>query len=113
MIAHVAFWEETVVEEVRLWQRTGRRLVWWGPRPDDPCTADVHNAREASWARSRSASEVLGRWDRAHDRIAALVASFSDAEAEDERYQKKIRAETYGHYPEHLAEIQDHGLVVD
>jgi hypothetical protein len=109
MVAHVAFWEETVVEEVRMWR--GEPAGDWyggdGPAPSDPWPETaVHNAREAAWARERSAEQVLARWDRVHERVVALIESFSETEAADERYQEKIKAETYGHYPEHLAEVE-------
>jgi hypothetical protein len=72
MLGHVAFWMETI-EPVVVGMYRGRPIVdedWYGgdelglaPR-EWPRTA-VHSAREAAWARSRGAAEVLARLDAA------------------------------------------------
>ncbi len=120
MIAHVAFWDECALPVVGgmfrgdpRWLAVDRLTLnkWYGGGdlgldPADPWPkADVHNAREAAWARGKSASDVLARWDRAHERVLALVATFTEAEAQDERFvayfEDKCR-----HHAEHLAELE-------
>lgn len=114
MVAHVAFWEETVNPVVNGMYR-GKEVAiqeWYGGddlalAPDEPWPiADVHNAREAAWARSRSAEEVLARWDRAHERLLAVVTSITEEEARRDEYFGKIGAATYDHYAEHLSELE-------
>ena len=126
MIAHVAFWDECALPVVGGMFRGDPQWLavdpqtfekWYGGDPStslrtgsglgpaDPWPkADVHNAREAAWARGKSAIEVLARWDRAHERVLALVATFTEAEAQDERFvayfQDKCR-----HHAEHFAEL--------
>jgi hypothetical protein len=114
MVAHVAFWEETVDPVVNGMFR-GKEVPledWYGGdhlavAPGEPWPiADVHNAREAAWARARPAEEVLGRWDRAHERLLAVVSTITEDEAGREEYIGKIGAATYDHYAEHLFELE-------
>jgi DinB superfamily len=68
MLGHLGFWLEAT-EGVIVGIFRGEPLrgdfafeSGYVPDPDAPWpTADVHNAREASWARSRSAAEVVAR----------------------------------------------------
>jgi hypothetical protein len=115
MVAHVAFWEETVSPVVNGMYR-GKEVAleeWYGGddlalAPGDPWPiAGVHNAREAAWARTRSAEEVLGRWDLAHERLLAVVTTITEEEARRDEYFGKIAAATYDHYAEHLFELEE------
>jgi hypothetical protein len=113
MLAHVAFWEETVAPFVdgmlrgRDWPH---QADWHGGGGLDSTSgwpaAEVHNAREAAWSRARSVAEVVARWDRAHARCLALVRDLSEAELADARFAEGVKAQTYGHYPDHVAELQ-------
>ena len=113
MLTHVAFWEETCVPMAAHFRGQPRPSVagWYGGHdlgvgPDDPWpNADVHNAREASWARTHSADAVLARWDTAHARLLALIQALSDDELSDPRLQELFDNESFGHYSEHQAEL--------
>jgi hypothetical protein len=113
MLAHVAFWEETVapfVEGMLRGHGWPDQAEWHGGGGFDDTRGwphfDVHNAREAAWSRGRPAAEVLARWDRAHARCLALVRDLTEAELADPRFLDEVRTQTYGHYPEHLAELR-------
>ena len=120
MVAHVAFWDECALPVVggmfrgdQHWLAVGRQTLdkWYGGDdlgigPADPWPkADVHNAREAAWARGKSANEVLARWDSAHERVLALVGTLAEAEAQDERFVAYFE-EKCRHHAEHLAELE-------
>jgi hypothetical protein len=45
--------------------------------------ADVHNAREARWARDQPYEVVLDRAQRAHDRLTEFLATVTDEEADE------------------------------
>jgi hypothetical protein len=63
--------------------------------------ADVHNAREAAWARGHSAPEVLDRCDRAHAELVTLLGTLTDEEvAEHEEYFRPLGAHDEHHAPE-------------
>jgi hypothetical protein len=112
MLAHVAFWSETVEPVVVGMLREepiseadwygGDDLAVMGPWPP----AYVHNAREAEWGRSRSVKEVLARLDAAHRQAVKIAASLNDREMADDRFTGKVRAATIDHYTEHLAELR-------
>lgn len=115
MLAHIAFWEETVKPVFVGWFRGEPDEAfegWYGgddlalTRNDPWPVADVHNAREAAWARRRQSAEVLARLDRAHRQLVEVVASLSQEEADNERYTEKIANATWRHYAKHLPELQ-------
>ena len=109
MVAHVAFWDEAVVPVVVTVFR-GQQLPpgWTFGSGDLGLTdgvwpaADVHNAREAAWARARTAEEVMERADRAHVGLVELLATLTD----DEDVAHVDYFENLGsHYREHLQEL--------
>lgn len=111
MLAHVAFWAETV-EMVIVGQLRGEPISeteWYGG-DDLGITAgwphaDVHNAREADWGRRHGTREVLQRLDAAHRRAVVTTASLDDEEMADDRFTGKVQRATVEHYTEHLAEL--------
>lgn len=112
MLAHVAFWAETV-EMAIVGQLRGEPISeaeWYGG--DDLGISgawphfDVHNAREADWGRRHSIREVLQRLDAAHRRAVTTAAGLDDEEMADERFTGKVRGATIDHYLEHLAELR-------
>lgn len=112
MTGHVAFWEEATEAVIVTMLRDDRLPDGWSfgsgydPESDGEWPrADVHNAREAEWARTRPAAEVIARLDRAHDRAMAVARTFTDAEVSDPRFRSYI-AEKIGHYDEHRPELE-------
>jgi len=109
MLAHVAFWDEAVVPVVVSMFRGEELPAGWafgggdlglseGAWPD----SDVHNAREATWARNRTSAEVIERCDRSHSQLVALLSTLTDDEV--------VRHLDYfvdlgNHYIEHLREL--------
>lgn len=113
MIAHVAFWMETI-EPVVVGMLRGEPLpsdFEFGSgdldlAPEEPWpSADVHNAREAEWARNQEPETVLARLDRAHERVVGVVKTVTDEEIGRNEYISKIADSTYDHFAEHLFEL--------
>lgn len=110
MLAHVAFWDEAVTGVVVGMFRGEPLPDGWSfgsgylPAEDEGwAPAEVHNAREADWARPRTAAEVLGRLDCAHDQVVALLSTVTDQEAlEHVDYFDRLPL----HYVEHLPELR-------
>jgi hypothetical protein len=110
LLAHVAFWDEAVLGVVVGMLRGEPLPDGWtfgsGYLPGDDESwppADVHNAREASWARARTASEVLARLDQAHDLMVDVLSTVTEQEAVEHRdYFDRLPR----HYVEHLPELQ-------
>jgi hypothetical protein len=110
MIAHVAFWEEAVEGFVTLVLRQRPLPEGWefgsGYRPEEAWpAADVHNAREAAWARYRPSAEVLERWDAAHARLVAFLETVSDEEAA--AHADYFTECVEGHFGDHRADFEE------
>lgn len=98
MVGHLAFWFEAA-EAVVVAMFRGAPLradfafgSGYVPDPDQPWPiADVHNAREAAWAKPRHARDVVARLDAGHGRFVLLLESLSPDEVTDERYRDYVR----------------------
>lgn len=103
MLAHVAFWMETVppfVTGAFRGQPSAFEVTFpsgYEPEEEWPA-ADVHNAREAAWARQQPAEEVLRRADRAHEALRSFLETLTDDEV---AAQTAYYAEVHGHLDEH------------
>jgi hypothetical protein len=109
MLAHVAFWQEAIEGAVTVLFRGQPLPAGWSfgsayaPEGEDWPAADVHNAREAAWARQRSSEDVLQRLDAAHGRFLAFMATVSDDEVSG---HVDYFAGLPAHLLEHLAELE-------
>jgi len=115
MLAHLAFWEETSVPVIQTMYRGGPEIPveqWYGGddlelAPDAPWPdADTHNAREARWARTRSASEVLERLAQARQKLIAMITTITDEEASGPIGQQWSGEAICRHVDQHLAKIK-------
>ena len=112
MLAHVAFWEETVLN--RLPQLLGRHAPdlsdWYGGEglnlSADWPHYDVHNRREAEWAETQTIERVLSRLDTSHARVTSLLATLTDEQVAVQDIWEKVAAETFEHYADHMADLQ-------
>ena len=114
MLAHLAFWEETSLPVIETIFRGGPELAvrqWYGgedlelapgaPWPD----ADTHNAREARWARSRSAAEVLQRLKQARQKLKTVLATVTEEESRGPIGEQWSGEAICQHIDQHLAQI--------
>ena len=96
IVGHLAYWESTVpvsVDSLRIGT----------PREDGD--VDAQNARAAAEVRGLLRDEVLRRWDDAHAEMLEVARNLTDAELADDAFMKKFEGETYGHYPDHYADL--------
>lgn len=113
MLGHMGFWMEATEAVVEAMFRGKELPEGWafgsgythGENDGEWPRADVHNAREAEWARDRSASEVIARLDRAHAKALELARSLTDQELQDDRFREHFQ-EKAGHYDAHRAELE-------
>jgi hypothetical protein len=97
MVGHLAYWESTVPAYIAA-LRTGA--------PREPGgDVDAKNANVAAEVRSLSRDDVLQRWAAAHANVLILLGTLTDTELSDERVIEKLQGETYGHYPDHFADL--------
>lgn len=110
MLAHIAFWLETVPPfvtgafrgDVSAFELTfpSGYVAGEGEWP----SAAVHNEREAAWARDQTAEAVLARADRAFDQLREFLATVTDEEAaEHSGYFADIGGHLDAHRTEELA----------
>jgi Mycothiol maleylpyruvate isomerase N-terminal domain len=115
MLGHLAFWEEATEPVITAMFRSQQLPAGWVfgsgyvSEDGDWPTAEVHNAREAAWARGQAATTVLARLDSAHARGLAIAGTFTSDELADPRFQNYIAdkcREYDGHLPEVVALLQ-------
>jgi hypothetical protein len=108
MLAHVAFWDEAVFGAVTMLFRGQPLPEGWrfgsgyAPESEWP-SADVHNAREAAWAREQPPEAIIERLDAGHRQLLAFLETVTAEEiAAHEDYFSSIGR----HYREHLPELE-------
>jgi hypothetical protein len=111
LAAHVAFWDEAVEGYVTGALRHQDLPPGWtfgsGYRPGGEWPHfEVHNAREAEWAREQTAAAVLARSAAAHDRMVEFLSTVTDQELSDHADYFERLGE---HHAEHLAELRQRG----
>lgn len=103
LIAHVTWWEAealTHLPHILAGRRPPRYSVMYGG-------IDAFNARMTELKRDLSLADVLREQDDVHRRLVALVQDAPDAQLTGEtRFRRRLRLDTYGHYPKHARAIR-------
>lgn len=103
IIAHVTWWEEealTHLPQILQGKRPPRYSVTYGG-------IDAFNARMTELKKGLSLVEVLRERDQTHRRLLALIEGApEDPIRSDTRWRRRLRLDTYGHYPKHAAAIR-------
>lgn len=103
ILAHVTIWEEEALTHLPLIIAGGRppRYVTFGG-------IDAFNARMIERRRGLSLADVQERLDETHRRLIAFIQSApADQFDRETRARRRLRLDTYGHYPLHSAAIRD------
>jgi DinB family protein len=103
IIAHVTTWEEEALTHVP--------VILAGGRPPRYSAAyggiDAFNARMTKRKKDLALSEVLAQQDAVHRRVLALIEGLpADQLGGKSRVRRRLRLDTYGHYPIHAAAIR-------
>lgn len=104
IIAHVTWWEEEAL--------THLPLILTGGRPPRYSVTyggiDAFNARMTDQRKSLPLNEVLRRRDDVHRRLITYLKSVPEDELGSEtRLRRRLRLDTYGHYPKHARAIRN------
>ena len=102
ILAHVTTWEEEALEYLPLIIEGGRppRYVTYGG-------IDAFNNRMAAQKRGLSLSEVRRQLDETHGRLVEFIRNApADQLRGETRFRRRLRLDTYGHYPEHAEAIR-------
>jgi hypothetical protein len=104
IISHVTWWDEECLKHLPLIARGGRPpkySVTYG-------SVDAFNALMTEERRGLPLAEVLQRAEEVHGRLLDYVSSVPDELiATDTRFRKRLRLDTYGHYPLHAEVIKE------
>ena len=104
IIAHVSWWEEEALRHLP--------SIIAGERPPRYSTIyggiDAFNAMMAEQKRDLSLSDVLRQQVDTHRRLVESILSVpEDQFARETRFRRRLRLDTYGHYPIHTASIRE------
>jgi len=102
LIAHVTWWEEEALKhlpEILAGIRPKRYSVLYGG-------IDAFHAQMTERMTGSSLAEVLERHGATHRRLIEYIRQAPDDQITTEtRFRRRIRLDTYGHYPEHTRAI--------
>ena len=104
LIAHVTWWEEEALKHLP--------LILAGGRPPRYSVTyggiDAFNALMAERTRGLSLPEVLRQRDATHRRLIAYIETVPEEHfARETRFRRRLRLDTYSHYPIHTRMIRD------
>jgi hypothetical protein len=102
ILGHVTTWEEEALKHLPLIIEGGRppRYVAYGG-------VDAFNARMTEQKRGLSPAEVRRQLDETHRRLVDFVRNAPEDQLGGEtRFRRRLRLDTYGHYPEHTEAIR-------
>ncbi|HEX5435883.1 MAG TPA: DinB family protein [Gemmatimonadaceae bacterium] len=104
IIAHVTWWEEEALKHLPLVREGGRP-----PRYSATYGGiDTFNALMTEQRRDLSLADVLRQHDEVHARLIRYVRSAPDElYARETRFRRRLRLDTYGHYPIHAKAIRE------
>jgi hypothetical protein len=110
IVAHVSAWEGEALKYLPVvldGKRPPRYSVLYGG-------IDAFNAQTASQARQLSLDEVIRQSDETHTRLIAYLQDAPEEEfASETRFRRRIRLDTYSHYPIHTQAIREWRLKVN
>ena len=103
IIAHVTTWDEEALKHlpsILHGEKPPRYSVTYGG-------IDAFNALMTKRKQGLALSEVLRQLDDTHRRVVELVERApGDDLARETRFRRRLRLDTYGHYPKHAAAIR-------
>ena len=104
ILGHVTTWEEECLEHLPTIQAGGtppRYSVTHGG-------IDAFNAKKTEEKRRLSLAEILEQLDTVHHRLVEYIQAAPDELITNEtRFRRRIRLDTYSHYPTHAQTIRE------
>jgi Mycothiol maleylpyruvate isomerase N-terminal domain len=102
IVAHVTTWEQEALQHLPVIIAGGTP-----PRYAAQGGIDAFNARATRAGRRLSLAEVLRRRDETHARLVEFIRDQPEGTfGSRTRARRRLRLDTYGHYPEHTAAIR-------
>ena len=103
VLAHVATWEEEALKALPVILDGGRL-----PRYSNLYGGiDAFNAQAQERKQGLTLEQVLEEMEETHQRLLSFLDGVADgAFARENRFLKRLRQDTYGHYREHAGQIR-------
>lgn len=102
IIAHVNTWEEEALKHLPVilqGERTPRYSVLYGG-------IDAFNALMTARKQTLTLDEVIRQMDVTHQKLIAVIQNTPEQQfIKETRFRRRVRLDTYGHYPEHTRAI--------
>jgi hypothetical protein len=104
IIAHVTWWEEEAIKHLP--------LILKGGRPPRYSTRyggiDAFNAQMTEQKQGLSLSDVFRQMDETHRRLVAYIQTVPEEQfSRETRARRRLRLDTYSHYPKHARAIRE------
>ena len=104
ILAHVTTWEEEALKHLPLIIQGGRpprySMKYGG--------IDAFNAQMTEQKRGLSLADVRRQLDETHRRLVDFIRSVPEDQLTGEtRFRRRLRLDTYGHYPKHAEAIRE------
>ena len=104
ILAHVSWWEEEALKHLPTILQGGRpprySVLYGG--------IDAFNAQMTEQKRDLPLSEVLKQLDETHLRLVEYIQNAPEEQfASGTRFWRRLRLDTYGHYPIHIRAIRE------
>lgn len=104
ILAHVTTWEDEALKNLPVileGKRTARYKDQYGG-------IDAFNEQMTERKRALSLDEILRQFEATHRRLVEYLQATPDEQfATDTRFRRRIRWDTYSHYPNHEAAIRE------
>jgi hypothetical protein len=102
ILAHINWWEEEALKYLPLilqGKRSARYADLYGG-------IDAFNAQMTELKRGLSLGEVLEQLEETHARLIEYIQAVPEEQfASETRFRRRLRLDTYSHYPEHILAI--------
>jgi hypothetical protein len=104
ILVHVTSWEQETLKHLPLILKGGRPPLYSAAYGG----INAFNAQMTALKKHLSLSEVLREQSSTHSQVVAFIENTPDDKIRnDTRFRRRLRLDTYGHYPKHAEAIQN------
>jgi hypothetical protein len=104
ILVHVTSWEQETLKHLPLILKGGRPPLYSATYGG----IEAFNAQMTARKKHLALSEVLRESSSTHSQVVAFIKSAAEDEIRlDTRFRRRLRLDTYGHYPKHAEAIRN------
>lgn len=102
ILVHVTSWEQETLKHLPLILKGGKPLLYSATYGG----INAFNAQMTARKTHLPLSEVLREQSSTHSQVIAFIESTPEDKVRDTRFHRRLRLDTYGHYPKHTEAIR-------